>query len=58
MTTWLLLAAVLAVLAGVIGWGARRRLDRGSHAADPEEARFAQEVSRQIDRGRGSTWWV
>ncbi|WP_432509175.1 hypothetical protein [Kineococcus auxinigenes] len=56
--TWAATGAVLAVLAAVIGWGARRRLDRGSHAADPEEARVAQEISRQIDRGRSSTWWV
>ncbi|NAZ81573.1 hypothetical protein GTR02_07055 [Kineococcus sp. R8] len=54
-----LLGALLAVLVGVlIGWGTRRRLDRSSHSADPEKARIAQDISRQIDRGRGTNGWL
>lgn len=51
---WTIIGAVVALLSLVgIGWGTRRHLDRASRSADPEKARIAQEINRQIDRGRG-----
>ncbi|WP_380161727.1 hypothetical protein [Kineococcus sp. R86509] len=58
---WTIIGAAVALLSVVgIGWGTRRRLDRASHSADPEKARIAQEINRQIDqgRGRGTNGWL
>lgn len=58
---WTIIGAAVALLSVVgIGWGTRRHLDRASHSADPEKARIAQEINRQIDqgRGRGTNGWL
>jgi len=56
---WTITGAAVALLSVVgVGWRARRRLDRASHSPDSEKARIAQELNRQIDRGRGTNGWL